>query len=183
MAKCVLFVEGSQNTNNGDLRNGFGKLLAQAGRPMPQIIMSDDTAGAVRKFRLEVEKTNSRFQQVLLLVDLDGPEEARETWLTAQELLSHREQVFFMVQKMEAWFLAQPDVLHEFYAPKLPHTLPGAPPARVPHPDRELVRCTRGHPKKGTYHKTAHGARLLALLRLPDLQRAFPDVARLAAAL
>lgn len=162
MAKYVLFVEGSPNTNNGDLRNGFGKLLEQAGRPMPQIIMSDDTAGAIRKFRLEVNKPTSIFQRVLLLVDLDGPEETRAAWLAQHELTSYHEQVFFMVQKMEAWFLAQPTILQELYAPKLPHALPKAAPARVAHPDRELVRCTSSHPKKGAYHKTAHGARLLA---------------------
>lgn len=179
MPKYVLFVEGSANTNNGDLRNGFGKLLAQANRPIPQIIMADDTAGAVRRFRLEAEKANSIFQRVLLLVDLDGPEPTRDAWLARHNLLPHREQVFFMVQKMEAWFLAQPAVLHEFYAPKLPHALPKAAPAQVPHPDRTLVRCTSGHAKKGTYHKTRDGARLLALLNLPTLQFAFTDVARL----
>lgn len=183
MPKYVLFVEGSANTNNGDLRNGFGKLLAQANRPMPQIIMADDTAGAVRRFRLETEKVNSIFQRVLLLVDLDGPEETRAAWLTQHGLLPYHEQVFFMVQKMEAWFLAQPTVLHDYYAPKLPHALPKPVPTQVLHPDQALARCTNGHAKKGTYHKTRDGARLLALLNLPSLQVAFTDVARLVAAL
>lgn len=183
MPKYVLFVEGSANTNNGDLRNGFGKLLAQANRPMPQIIMADDTAGAVRRFRLETEKANSIVERVLLLIDLDGPEPTRDAWLAQHHLLPYREKVFFMVQKMEAWFLAQPAVLHEFYAPRLPHALPRTAPTQVLHPDRALVRCTNGHAKQGAYHKTRDGARLLSLLSLSSLQVAFTDVARLVAAL
>lgn len=183
MAKCVLFVEGSSNINNGNLRIGFNKLLRQAGRPMPQIEMSDDRAGAIRKFRLEVEKAMPRFERVLLLIDLDGPEETREEWLATHSLLPHREQVFFMIQEMEAWFLSQPDKLHSFYRPPLPHTLPKTIPARVPHPAQELARCTKDHRPKGTYHKTGHGAQLLELLSLPKLQADFPDVARLVGAL
>jgi len=183
MAKCVLFVEGSSNISNGNLRIGFNKLLRQAGRPMPQIEMSDDMAGAIRKFKLEVEKTVPRFERVLLLVDLDGPEETREAWLAKYDLLPHREQVFLMIQEMEAWFLSQPDKLPAFYRPPMPHALPKAAPARVPHPAQELARCTKDHRPKGTYHKTGHGAQLLELLSLTKLQADFSDVARLVAAL
>ena len=183
MADCVLFVEGSRKTDNGDLRNGFGRLLRQANpRQMPLIVMCDDTDGAIRKFQQETGNPNSAFRRVLLLVDLDGPEATRAAWLAAKKLVAHQGQVFFMVQKMEAWFLAQPAILHEFYQPKLAHALPAAAPAHVQHPDRELARCTKDN-RKGSYHKTGHGARLLALLQLPELQRSFPDVSRLLTAL
>lgn len=183
MAECILFVEGSSNIANGDLRGGFGRLLEQARpRPMPKIIMCNDTAGAIRLFRLEVSKPNSAFRRILLLVDLDGPDATRAAWLATNSLTPHEAQVFFMVQKMEAWFLAQPEMLLSFYKPKLAHTLPAALPAQVPHPDQALARCTKGT-IKDTYHKTRHGARLLAELRLADLQTTFPDVARLVAAL
>ena len=122
------------------------------------------------------------FRRILLLVDLDGPTPTRTAWLTAKNLLPHEAQVFFMVQKMEAWFLAQPAILIEFYQPKLTHALPATAAQLVPHPDRVLERCTTGT-RKGCYHKTGHGARLLALLRLAELQATFPDVARLVAAL
>lgn len=183
MAKCILFVEGSSNINNGNLRIGFNKLLKQAGRPMPQIEMSEDMAGAIRKFKLEVEKATPRFERILLLVDLDGPEETREEWLTRHSLSSCRAQVFCMIQEMEAWFLSQPEALYSFYRPPLPHTLPKTAPARVLHPAQELARCTKDHRPKGTYHKTGHGAQLLELLSLPKLQADFSDVARLVAAL
>lgn len=183
MAECVIFVEGSRKTDNGDLRNGFGRLLGQANlRQKPLIVMCNDTNGAIRKFQQETTKFNSAFQRVLLLVDLDGPEHTRTDWLAAKSLVSHQASIFFMVQKMEAWFLAQPDLLHEFYQPKLTHALPATAAALVPHPERVLERCTTDT-RKGRYHKTGHGARLLALLRLAELQATFPDVARLMAAL
>ena len=183
MAACVLFVEGSRKTDNGDLRNGFGRLLRQATlRAMPQIVMCDDTDGAIRRFQLETAKPNSPFQRVLLLVDLDGPSATRAAWLATKGLAAHSSRIFFMVQKMEAWFLAQPEVIHTFCQPKLAHTLPKTPAANVTHPDRVLDRCTVGT-RPGRYHKTGHGAKLLPQLRLADLQVTFPDVAALIAAL
>lgn len=183
MAKCVLLIEGSSNTNNGNLRGGFGKLLRQAGRPMPKIEMLNDLAGAIKKFKQEAEKATLNTDRVLLLVDLDGPAEARDEWLAKHDLLRHREQVFCMIQEMEAWFLSQPDILHDFYRPPLPHALPKTAPARIPHPAQKLEECTKRHHLKGTYHKTGHGALLLELLNLGRLQADFPDVARLVAAL
>ncbi|WP_375415760.1 DUF4276 family protein [uncultured Hymenobacter sp.] len=183
MADCVLFVEGSSKTDNGDLRNGFGRLLGQANlRQKPLIVMCNDTDGAIRKFQQETAKPNSAFRRVLLLVDLDGPDSTRAAWLAAKKLTGYEDQVFFMVQKMEAWFLAQPTILHEFYQPKLTHVLPATAAPLVPHPDRVLERCTTDT-RKGRYHKTGHGARLLALLQLTELQTTFPDVARLLASL
>ena len=183
MAECVIFVEGSRKTDNGDLRNGFGRLLRQANlRQMPQIIMCDDTHGAIRKFEQEKTKANSAFQRVLLLVDLDGPSATRAAWLATHDLTAHAAHIFFMVQKMEAWFLAQPAMVHEFYRPKLAHALPKAAPEQVQHPDRVLENCTIGT-RKGRYHKTGHGALLLAQLQLADLQATFSDVARLLQAL
>jgi len=183
MAECVIFVEGSRKTDNGDLRNGFGRLLRQAKLlQMPLIVMCDDTHGAIRKFQQETAKTNSAFRRVLLLVDLDGPSASRAAWLAAHGLTPHEERIFFMVQKMEAWFLAQPVMVHDFYRPKLAHTLPKAAPEQVPHPDRVLEHCTIGT-RKGRYHKTGHGALLLANLQLTDLQATFPDVVRLLEAL
>ncbi|MDO7873534.1 DUF4276 family protein [Hymenobacter sp. ASUV-10] len=184
MARCVIFMEGSRHTDNGDLRIGFGQLLRQAGlRQQPLIVMCDDTANAIRKFEQETDKSHSAFERILLLVDLDGPSASRTAWLAAKKLTSHADHIFFMVQKMEAWFLAQPKLLADFYKPKLTHALPRTAPEQVLHPDRELEKCTKGHEKKGSYHKTKHGARLLADSHLPTLQATFPDVARLLAAL
>lgn len=183
MAECVIFVEGSRKTDNGDLRNGFGRLLRQANlRQMPLIVMCDDMHGAIRKFEQETAKANSAFRRVLLLVDLDGPSASRAAWLATHGLTAHAAHIFFMVQKMEAWFLSQPTMVQDFYRPKLAHALPKAAPEQVPHPDRVLEHCTAGT-RKGRYHKTGHGALLLAQLRLADLQAIFSDVSQLLQAL
>jgi len=183
MAKCVIFVEESRKTDNGDLRNGFGKLLQQAKpRFMPLIVMCDDTDGAIRKFQTEAANPKSAFRRVLLLVDLDGPSATRTAWLAAKGLTAQAADIFFMVQKMEAWFLAQPVLLHAFYQPKLAHALPATAPELVRDPDHVLERCTTGT-RKGRYHKTGHGARLLAELQLAPLQTVFSDVRELVKAL
>lgn len=179
MAECVIFVEGSRRTDNGDLRNGFGRLLRQANsRRMPLIVMCDDTHGAIRKFQAEVNNPRSAFRRILLLVDLDAPSDSRTAWLIDKGLTKYAAAIFFMVQKMEAWFLSQPAILYDFYRPRLTHALPSTAPELVQHPDRVLVHCTTGN-RKGVYHKTGHGALLLAQLQLAALQVAFPDVDRL----
>ena len=183
MAKRALFIEGSSNTSNGNLRIGFNKLLRNAGKGMPEIKMSDDLASTIRKFKQEVENPASEYQQVLLLVDLDGPEDIREAWLARYELVHYREQVFCMIQEMEAWFLSQPDKLHTYYGAALPHTLPKTAPTHTSNPAQKLAHCTKDYKPKGTYHKVKHGTDLLGMLDLLKLQADFPDVARLVAML
>lgn len=181
MKRCILFVEGGSNISNGNLQGGFGRLLEKAGRPMPKISAADDTANAIRRFRAEVNNSNSRFQRVLLLVDLDGPSATRRAWLQNHGLLAYEEQIFFMVQEMEAWFLSQPAVLNEHYNPKLAIPLPTAPAASVVNPDKVLLAYAKRCDKK--YQKIKDGALLLGKLDLPALKSSFPDVARLVAAL
>lgn len=186
MAKCILFVEGSPSTENGNLRRGFQRLFAQEIRlrgQMPRIEMSNDTAEAVRKFKFELGKPFADFDNILLLVDLDGPPDTQEKWLVKYELQHHRGQVFWMVQEMEAWFIAQPQIITSFYGPKLAHVLPLTAPTRIINPADKLEYSTKSHPTKGTYAKVKHGAQLLELLNLAKLQADFPDVARLVAAL
>ncbi len=181
MADCVIFAEGARNTTNGNLRASFGKLLGQAQRPMPDIKMSNDMAETIKKFLSETNNRNSSYKKVLLLIDLDGPEATRADWLATHELTQYKQHIFFMVQEMEAWFLAQPNVLDVYY-PRLKHDLSGRPPMAIAKPSDELVKRTKNS-SKGTYAKVRDGAQLLMKLNLLQLQADFPDVARLVAAL
>jgi len=182
MADCVIFIEGTSNIANGNLRVSFGKLLGQAQRPGPDIKMSNDTAGTIKKFISAINDHNSSRKRVFLLIDLDGPEETRSTWLAKHKLTQYHEQIFFMVQEMEAWFLAQSKVLGMYY-PKLIHNLAGRSPMAIAKPSDELVKRTKNYPGRGTYAKVRDGAQLLQMLDLAQLQADFPDVARLVAAL
>lgn len=182
MAKCVIFAEGTSNTTNGNLRTAFGKLFGQAQRLNPEIKMSNDKSGTIKRFLSEINDPNSAYKKVLLLIDLDGPEATRSAWLAEHKLTQYQEQIFFMVQEMEAWFIAQSKVLKEYY-PSRKHELLGKSATAIAKPSNELAKRTKNYPVKGTYAKVRDGAQLLIKLDLPKLQADFPDVARLIAAL
>ena len=54
---------------------------------------------------------------IIVLLDSDGPADGSlfERW---PELRKHRTSVFWMVQLMESWFLADPDALETYYGPR-----------------------------------------------------------------
>jgi glycogen synthase len=105
--KVVLYVEGTTDDTNGDLRQGFENLLKKelAGK-MPSIKLGDGITQTIDKFK---NTGGVKF----LLIDLDGVNETKEKRLKNYDLPT--EKTFFMVQAMEAWFLSQPEMLNEFY--------------------------------------------------------------------
>jgi hypothetical protein len=74
MAGKVLFIEGEENTTNGNLRQGFEKLLLKKlNGKLPKIKMGGGKKGTLDKF------LNNRLNgEHFLLVDLDQPDEKRE---------------------------------------------------------------------------------------------------------
>ena len=56
-------------------------------------------------------KNNRLSKHCILLVDLDAPEAQKDMKLLAYTLLNLKDNVFFMIQEMEAWFLSQPEIL------------------------------------------------------------------------
>jgi len=116
----ILFVEGTKDTSNGDLRKGFNKLLSKklSGK-MPRIVMGDGKKQAIDKFQ---NSNNS-----LLLCDLDGPEEKRERDISEHSLYESQHRVYYMIQEMEAWFISQPDILDKFYSTDLTRKIPRKP--------------------------------------------------------
>ena len=160
--KVVLFVEGTNDDTNGDLRQGFENLLKKelAGK-MPIIKLGNGNTQTIRKF------SNTEGGK-LLLIDLDS--DTREERLTAFNL--PKSKTFFMVQAMEAWFLSQPDVLNNYYKTDL--KIPKKHASEISKPDVELQRLTRGTSKK-EYHKVRHAVELLSKLDVKKLQEDFPD--------
>lgn len=111
-AKKILFIEGEPNTPNGDLRQGFAKLLGKIiESQLPRINLGGGKSQTIRKFL----KNKFDADVSLLLIDLDGPEEEKEQDIRDNDLLPRRENIFYMVQEMETWFLSQPDVLDRFF--------------------------------------------------------------------
>lgn len=96
------------------------------------------------------------------------------------------DQVFFMVQVMEAWFLADVQALHDFYgqgfvAARLPARprVEGIPKADVLDGLREATKGT----SKGAYHKTRHAPDLLARLSVGEVRACADNCARIFAVL
>jgi len=96
----VLFIEGTSDDTNGDLKQGFNKLLSQKLKGnMPKIIMGDNTTETLRKFR------NYKDGKGFVLIDLDDCEPKKASRLEEYKLKTGK-YVFFMIQEMEARFLS-----------------------------------------------------------------------------
>jgi hypothetical protein len=178
--KIILFIEGGSDSSNGDLRQGFSKLLAKkvAGN-MPRINLGGGKAQTIQKFL----KNKLKADLTLLLLDLDSPEQAREADLEANNLSAYHESVFYMIQEMEAWFLSQPEILDGFFGPddngkKVSDKLPKQKAIEIIDPKNVLKNATKKS-KKGEYHEIKHGVELLKLLDLQKLEDTFADFQKL----
>jgi hypothetical protein len=86
---------------------------------------------------------------------------------------------FWMVELMEAWFLADPAALEDYY---------GTPFVRTYNPRVEEIpkadvmgrlRDTTRHAQKGPYHKTKHAPHILERLNPSRVRKAAPNCERL----
>jgi hypothetical protein len=169
--RVYLFIEGAKDTANGDLREGFRKLLEQKHcSKMPTISMGEGKSQTIRKF------INSKGSK--LLCDLDTDEGQTEKDLISYQIIDYRDDVFYMIQEMEAWFISQPEVLDDFYSERISGKLAKKAANLFSEPDKELQRITK-NTKRGTYHKVRHGSMLLRKLNAHKLYDDFPDFKRL----
>lgn len=151
-----LFIEGTRDISNGDLREGFRKLLEKKVKGnMPRISMGQGKEQTVAKY---LHSTDAR-----LLCDLDNSSEYIESDLRKYGLEKKRETVFYMIQEMESWFLSQPTILDMFYKEDISKHIPKKPAETISEPDKELQNLTKNS-RKGKYHKVRHGAQLLQML-------------------
>ena len=169
-----LFIEGGGRGKNAalPLRKGFGAFLAElreAARARGlrwDIFLSGPRAEALKDFqracRLEPDRIN------VLLVDSESQvrtsprEHLRQggQWRVDQP----EEHVHLMVQAMEAWIVADPAAVGQFYGQAFQASaLPGAPDVETIPKDRlmdGLTQASRGT-QKGSYHKIRHAGPLL----------------------
>jgi hypothetical protein len=139
--------------------------------------------------RFNTAVQNSRTGEIcVLLVDAEGQitagtpiEHLRicDNW-NFPPLQNHR--VFLMVQAMEAWFLADREVLAAFYdGGFMANSLPGSSVniEAVPKNDLEpkLKHATKQSKTKGEYHKTRHGFDLLGKIDPAKVEKASPHAA------
>ena len=174
MAKYVLFVEGADA-----VRVGLGPLLAQGvSRGVVMVKAVGDINRTIKRFLDEIQQPLFPGTTPLLLIDLDGPATTAPAVLAAKSLTPYAAHTFWMMQEMEAWFLAQPTVIDRVFKKPVSAHLPKTPPDAVNKPGDELTKATKTA-RAEPYHKTSHPPDLLPRLDLPALRRVFPDVERL----
>ncbi|MFN8278372.1 MAG: DUF4276 family protein [Chitinophagales bacterium] len=165
-----LFIEGDKQ-----LRPGFSQLLQQKVRGNRfKLNLEGPDSEATYKF-YHPDTSEHKF----LVVDLDGNQETRNRRLSNLKIKAKdANRVFFMVQKMESWFLSQPEVIKDCFNLQNTPTVPRKA-IEIEQPDQYLANLVR--PKK--YHKVKDAATMLPKLNLTKLEAEFEDVQQLIATL
>lgn len=120
----------------------------------------------------------------LLLIDSEGDDlnALRQNVVTRTNLPDARERSFFMVQLMEAWFLADRECLESYYGASFrSRRLPGNRQPEIVMKNNVingLREATQDTPK-GEYDKTDHAPELLNELNPTAVYQACPNFARL----
>ena len=185
MKPIRIYYEGDRS-----LREGFRKFfdsIYHAGVKI-SLVACGPTANTVEDFMTAMdthtESTN------ILLIDSDGPDDGkmianvrnRSSWDSSVDASVIDDQLHFMVQVMETWFLADRQCLRRFYEHGfLENRLPANPKIEeIPKGDvlNGLENATRGT-KRGKYHKTRHAPRLLAQIDVDKVRADSPACARL----
>jgi uncharacterized protein DUF4276 len=176
-----IYVEGGfEGSTKANCRRAFSTFL---GKVVPKgsfkVIASGDRASAFKDFSLALRQHRADF--VILLVDSEEAVTSKpwkhladrvgDGWVRPTG--ADDEQVHLMVQVMEAWFLADHDVLVGYYGQGfLQNSLPGQPDIEVLSKQRvydALIHASK-RTRKGEYHKTRHGFDLLEKIS-PQLVR------------
>jgi Domain of unknown function (DUF4276) len=134
-----------------------------------------------------------------LLVDMEGKKETKPERLSDLGLQEHpnQEKIFFMIQKMEAWILSQPDKIEAcFSSYRKPNkafsieedeSIKGKNPENIVHPDRLLQAILkryfeikrRDKVRDLEYGKLKNAPDLIASLDINRLRKTFEDVDKL----
>lgn len=178
MDKTVIYIEGTSDTDNGNLRNAFSKLFEKElkGR-MPQIIMGDGKDQTIDKFLTKPLMTNEcRY----LLIDSDQPLAQKTKQRIVDEIKARDvnkkheasvENVFFMVQEAEAWILSQPGILKR--AGIKTASIPKCHASEVNKPSVELTSLYRKSGKR--YHKVSEFVKIFPMLDTQQLKKDFVE--------
>ncbi len=174
------------------LRAGFHAFLSEvieaARRRRVRFQLVAGGAQAVRDFMKALRQHPAAFN--VLLVDSEGPDDGRlverlrerADWQPPAGIQPAADQVLWMVQLMESWFLADRAALQRFYGFGFHEpSLPSNPQVEhVPKDDalRSLRESTR-NTRAGTYRKSAHAPRILVLLDPAQVRTVAPHCRRM----
>ena len=170
-----VYLEGGNHLSR-PMKNFLGRAAGQ--NIALNVLACRDGSRAIRLFG----QTSS--SDSLLLIDSEGDDinSLRQGVASRARVSGARDRVFFMVQLMEAWFLADRDCLRTYYGTSLQsRRLPNnRRPESVRKDDvlNRLRQATQGSPK-GAYHKTDHAPEILEQLNPDAVYSACPNFALL----
>ncbi len=189
-----IFVEGGGNSRDEQsaIKFGFAKLVAKVlgNRAKPTIIPSGGRDQAYRAWERALRTNPDKYS--LLLVDSEAPIlEGMDPWEHVSKRVSDThwskpgniddERLFFMVQTMEAWFIADKQALVSFYGSRdfQASALPDRKDVEnIPKKEIEqaIARASRNS-RKGSYKKS-HGFEIIGLVDAVKVRNASPHAAR-----
>ncbi len=174
--KKVIYIEGSHEMDNGDLRKAFAKLLEkELPGNMPRVIMGDGKNQTIDKFH---STPLTPGEQRFLLVDSDSPVSDKESVCSFfNEEKPNRKKdctidnTFLMIQESEAWVLSQPEILqkNKINVVKLPQRNV----MEIPKPSDMLALLYKDSGKE--YHKVRDFGHLLPELDTIKLKAYFKE--------
>jgi hypothetical protein len=164
VAETRIYFEGDPALREG-FRVFFSELATALGR-QPRLIAGEATA--IADFLTGLRKHPGALN--ILLIDSERPDDGKlfETICQPKGIdVRSRNRVFWMVQCMEAWFLADAEALRKYYGKEFrENAVLGNP--RVEEISRkdvfEALKTATKDTSKGPYHKTKHAPSLLKLI-------------------
>ena len=164
VAETRIYFEGDPALREG-FRVFFSELATALGR-QPRLIAGEATA--IADFLTGLRKHPGALN--ILLIDSERPDDGKLFESICQPRgidVRSRNRVFWMVQCMEAWFLADAEALRKYYGKEFrENAVPGNP--RVEEISQkdvfEALKTATKDTSKGRYHKTKHAPSLLKLI-------------------
>lgn len=176
MTEIRIYFEGASELREG-LRTFFSEIKTADGRN-PKLISGGGRNQAIADFRKSFKSHPGALS--VLLIDSEGPDTGRlfETICQPQQISeSARDEVFWMVECMESWFLADIDALSRYYRRDLADALRGNPNVEE-IPKRDVMARLKAA-TDGRYHKTKDAPHLLKGIRPQRVRQAAPNCRRL----
>jgi hypothetical protein len=195
--KAKIYIEGDKRLKSG-FRKFFDKYFnkhfqCSSNKTVEKLILTDRQP--IKDFLLGIRNDRRKLHFHVLLMDSDVLGEgdpvknvrnvSKDEWKKAKSIVINDDQLYFMVQNMEAWFMADTNALVGYYGSKLEvdklpkHTIVEDIPAE--DIETKFKAITRGLSNRMNYYnnKPKHGSEILSRLDPEKVIKAAPHCERL----